>query len=149
MERKGKTLAQIEAEEGGPVKESLVGMAQSKRAHKRKGGGVPAAAVVGDTDLVEDVEGVEEDLEVGEEEERGGGVKLEAFNLKVCVGGGRLVVGWAGSRRWPAPTKQPYQSLYDPNTLACVLTSGCAVLLHAVHAAMCHMGAGGAGEGLL
>ena len=87
MERKGKTLAQIEAEEGGPVKESLVGMAQSKRAHKRKGGGVPAAAVVGDTDLVEDVEGVEEDLEVGEEEERGGGVKLEAFNLKVWVGG--------------------------------------------------------------
>lgn len=47
--RKGKTLEQIENEEGGPVKESQVGMAQTRRASKRKG----AAA---DTDLLEDVE---------------------------------------------------------------------------------------------
>lgn len=72
--RKGKTLQQIEAEEGGPVKESMVGMAQSKRAAKRK-----AVHGVDDTELVEDVEGVEEDLEQEEED----GIKLEAFNLKV------------------------------------------------------------------
>ncbi|KAI3429814.1 hypothetical protein D9Q98_010127 [Chlorella vulgaris] len=71
--RKGKTLEQIESEEGGPVKESMVGMAQSKRAAKRKGG-----AKVEDTDLVQDVEGIEEDLEQEEED----GIKLEAFNLK-------------------------------------------------------------------
>lgn len=71
--RKGKTLEQIEAEEGGPVKESMVGMAHSKRAAKRKGGGV------GDTDIVEDVEGIEEELEQAEED----GIQLEAFNLKV------------------------------------------------------------------
>ena len=35
--KKGKTLEQIETEEGGPVKESLVGMAQNRRAAKRKG----------------------------------------------------------------------------------------------------------------
>lgn len=62
----------LESEEGGPIKESLVGMAQTKRAAKRKGGGV------GDTDLVDDVERVEEELEVEEED----GIKLEAFNLK-------------------------------------------------------------------
>jgi hypothetical protein len=76
--RKGKTLQQIEAEEGGPVKESMVGMAQSKRAAKRKAG-----RVVDDTDLVEDVEGVEEELEQEEED----GIKLEAFNLKASGGG--------------------------------------------------------------
>lgn len=69
--RKGMTLEQIEAQEGGPVKESMVGMAQTKRAAKRKG-------AVADTDLVEDVEGIEEDLEAEEED----GNKLEAFNLK-------------------------------------------------------------------
>lgn len=47
-------------------------MAHTKRAAKRKGGGV------GDTDLVRDLQRVEEDLEVEEE----GGMKLEAFNLK-------------------------------------------------------------------
>ena len=67
------TLEQLEAQEGGPIKESMVGMAQTKRASRRKGKGV------GDTDLVDDVEDIEEELE--EEEE--GGVKLEAFNLKV------------------------------------------------------------------
>ena len=73
--RKGKTLEQIESEEGGPVKESLVGMAQTRRAAKRKG-------AVDDTDLVEDVEEIEEDLEQEEED----GMKLEAFNLKVGAG---------------------------------------------------------------
>ena len=33
---KGKTLGEIEADEGGVVKESLVGMAQTKRAAQRK-----------------------------------------------------------------------------------------------------------------
>ena len=33
---KGKTLGEIEADEGGAVKESLVGMAQTKRAAQRK-----------------------------------------------------------------------------------------------------------------
>lgn len=33
---KGKTLGEIEADEGGTVKESLVGMAQTKRAAQRK-----------------------------------------------------------------------------------------------------------------
>ena len=68
---KGKTLKEWEDEEGGPVKESLVGMAQVKRSVKRKS----AAA---DTDLVADVQGVEEELEVEEED----GYKLEPFNLK-------------------------------------------------------------------
>ena len=54
-----------------------VGMAHTLRVAKRKG----AAA---DTDLVADVEAVEEDLAAEEED----GVPLEAFNLKVCVGGG-------------------------------------------------------------
>ncbi|KAL4422393.1 hypothetical protein ABPG75_008590 [Micractinium tetrahymenae] len=71
--KKGKTLEQIEAEEGGPVKESMVGMAQTRRAAKRKAGGG-----VDDTDIVEDVEGIEEELEQEEED----GIKLEAFNLK-------------------------------------------------------------------
>ena len=81
--RKGKTLEQIESEEGGPVKESLVGMAQTRRAAKRKG-------AVADTDLVEDVEGIEEDLEQEEED----GMKLEAFNLKAGAGGrgGRVLL---------------------------------------------------------
>jgi hypothetical protein len=61
------------------VKESLVGMAQTKRAQQRKG----KVAAVDDTDLVEDVEGFEEELE-GDDEE---GVQLEAFNMKVFLGG--------------------------------------------------------------
>ncbi len=71
--KQGQTLGELEDEEGGPIKESMAGIAQSQRATKRKGGGV------GDADLVQDVQRVEEDLEVEEE----GGIKLEAFNLKV------------------------------------------------------------------
>lgn len=48
-------------------------MAHTKRAAKRKGGGI------GDTDLVTDVERAEEDLEEDAEED---GIKIEAFNLK-------------------------------------------------------------------
>lgn len=73
--QRGKTLEDLEHEEGGPIKESLVGMAQTKRAAKRKGG--PSSAIA-DTDLVDDVQRVEEELEVEEED----GIKLEAFNLK-------------------------------------------------------------------
>jgi CD2 antigen cytoplasmic tail-binding protein 2 len=71
-QRKGQTLAELENEEGGPVKESLVGMAQTKRAVKRKGDDLA------DTDLVKNVEQAEEDLEVEEDD----GIQLEAFNLK-------------------------------------------------------------------
>jgi hypothetical protein len=45
--RKGKTLEQIEAEEGGPIKESLVGMAHTKRTLKRKGGAAIGAPPTG------------------------------------------------------------------------------------------------------
>ena len=67
-------MEELEHEEGGPIKESLVGMAQTKRAAKRKGG--PSS--VADTDLVDDVQRIEEELEIEEED----GIKLEAFNLK-------------------------------------------------------------------
>ena len=40
MAKKGKTLEEIENEEGGPIKESMVGMAHNKRAARRKGTGV-------------------------------------------------------------------------------------------------------------
>jgi CD2 antigen cytoplasmic tail-binding protein 2 len=72
--QRGKSLEELEHEEGGPIKESLVGMAQTKRAAKRKGGPLSAVA---DTDLVDDVQRIEEELEVEEED----GIKLEAFNL--------------------------------------------------------------------
>lgn len=62
-------------------------MAQTRRAAKRKTGGGPD-----DTDIVEDVEGIEEELEQEEED----GIKLEAFNLK--VGAARLSQRRAG--RW-------------------------------------------------
>ena len=62
----------MESEEGGPIRESQVNMAQTKRAAKRKAGDI------GDTDLVDDVRHVEEELEVEEED----GIRLEAFNLK-------------------------------------------------------------------
>jgi hypothetical protein len=48
-------------------------MAQTKRAAKRKAGDI------GDTDLVDDIQHVEEDLEVDDDD---GEVPLEAFNLK-------------------------------------------------------------------
>jgi hypothetical protein len=116
--RKGKTLEQIESEEGGPVKESLVGMAQTRRAAKRKG-------AVDDTDLVEDVEGIEEDLEQEEED----GMKLEAFNLKVGAGGraecllpaagGRGAEGWGcGRARWPQLALSPQPGLPSKGRIA-------------------------------
>ncbi|GLC52767.1 hypothetical protein PLESTB_000665900 [Pleodorina starrii] len=73
--RKGKTLAEIEAEEGGPIKESLVGMAQTKRALDRKKRDVE----LGDTDVVTNTERYEKDtLEVEQED----GITFEPFNLK-------------------------------------------------------------------
>ncbi|GFR41660.1 hypothetical protein Agub_g2402, partial [Astrephomene gubernaculifera] len=73
--RRGKTFAEIEAEEGGPIKESLVGMAHTKRALDRKKKDVE----VGDTELVANTERYEKDtLEVEEED----GIKFEPFNLK-------------------------------------------------------------------
>ncbi|GIL85988.1 hypothetical protein Vretimale_9026 [Volvox reticuliferus] len=73
--RKGKTFAEIEAEEGGPIKESLVGMAQTKRALDRKKRDVD----VGDTDVVTNTERYEKDtLDVEEED----GITFEPFNLK-------------------------------------------------------------------
>ncbi|GLI71081.1 hypothetical protein VaNZ11_015992 [Volvox africanus] len=73
--RKGKTFAEIEAEEGGPIKESLVGMAHTKRALDRK----KRDLEVGDTDVVTNTERYEEDtLEVEQED----GITFEPFNLK-------------------------------------------------------------------
>jgi len=60
---KGKTLAEIEDEEGGPVKESLVGMAHVKRAQRRRAG-----RAVDETELPADIAAAEERYE-GEEEE--------------------------------------------------------------------------------
>jgi hypothetical protein len=57
----GKTLAEIEADEGGPIKESLAGMAATKRALNRKAGGKQAD----DTEIPADVEKFEEQAEVG------------------------------------------------------------------------------------
>ncbi|KAK9818356.1 hypothetical protein WJX72_011218 [[Myrmecia] bisecta] len=71
-EKVRKTLAEVEDEEGGVVKESLVSMAQTKRATKRK-----SQKPIEDTELVGDVEEVEEVLEVEEED----GQKFEPFNL--------------------------------------------------------------------
>lgn len=57
----------------GPIRDDLSESARVRRASKRRAGGI------GDTDIVEDVEAVEEDLHIAEE----GGIKLEAFNLRV------------------------------------------------------------------
>lgn len=75
--RRGKTLAEIEAEEGGPVKESLVGMAHTRRAENRK---KREERDIGDTDVsVANTERFEkEGLEVEEED----GIQFEPFNLK-------------------------------------------------------------------
>ncbi|BDA46148.1 probable CD2 antigen cytoplasmic tail-binding protein 2 homolog [Coccomyxa sp. Obi] len=72
--KKGKTLEELEQEEGGIIKESQVPMAQLKRAQKRKGKGQ-----MGETELVgdEEIQEVEEALEVEEED----GITLEPFNL--------------------------------------------------------------------
>jgi len=68
--KKGKSFGEIE--DGGPIKEIMVGVAQSQRAAKRKAVGVCDVGA-------EIAHNVEEDLEVEEED----GIKLEAFNLKV------------------------------------------------------------------
>ncbi|KAL6761206.1 hypothetical protein V8C86DRAFT_905231 [Haematococcus lacustris] len=72
---KGKTFAEIEAEEGGPVKESLLGMAQVKRALGRKQREVQATD---DTDIPADVDAFEEAAQVEEED----GIKFTGFNLE-------------------------------------------------------------------
>lgn len=83
---KGKTLAEVENEEGGPVKESMVAMAHSKRAAKRK-----QDNQVGDADLVDDIEQAEEDLDPeaqveaaqpGVDGDQGGTHGYTAFNLR-------------------------------------------------------------------
>lgn len=71
---KGKTFQEIEEEEGGPVKESLITAAQTKRAASRKQRKDAAA----DTDLVDDVEVAEEDLQAEDEDAQ----QFEPFNLK-------------------------------------------------------------------
>ncbi|KAF5834258.1 hypothetical protein DUNSADRAFT_9170 [Dunaliella salina] len=72
----GKTLAEIEEEEGGPIKESKVGMAQTQRALGRK-----AQPVQDDAGNVAvegtDVNKFEENVQVEEEE----GIRFTGFNL--------------------------------------------------------------------
>ena len=63
-------MAEIEDEEGGPVRESMIGMAHFNRATKRKG-------EISDAQLLESVEEAEEELQV----EEGDGIQFEAFNL--------------------------------------------------------------------
>lgn len=66
-------------EEVGPIKESLVGKAQSVRAARRKGKGI------GDTEILDDFEQAEELKEMPDaEKEKEHGIELEAFNLEVC-----------------------------------------------------------------
>ncbi|GAX85211.1 hypothetical protein CEUSTIGMA_g12631.t1 [Chlamydomonas eustigma] len=73
--KKGLTLQEIEDLEGGVIKESLVNVAQAKRAAKRKQEDIRASD---DTDMPADVDRFEEKkLEVEEE----GGIKFMAFNL--------------------------------------------------------------------
>ncbi|KAK9806523.1 hypothetical protein WJX73_006788 [Symbiochloris irregularis] len=67
--RKGVTDEQLEEAEGGTVRENLVGKASKKRARTRKG-------TAADTDLVENVEEAEEQLQEESED-----VALEPFNL--------------------------------------------------------------------
>lgn len=78
VEEKGKTLHEIEEEEGGTIKEALVGMAQTKRALSRKT--KDAGQDDEETDIVPatEVERYEEQLTIEEEE----GIKFEPFNLK-------------------------------------------------------------------
>ncbi|KAG1654178.1 hypothetical protein FOA52_009838 [Chlamydomonas sp. UWO 241] len=76
---KGKTLAQIEEEEGGPVKESLLAVAQVKRAAARKPRKGKGGNDEDDVEMPDDVDRFEkEDVEVEEE----GGVKFMAFSTK-------------------------------------------------------------------
>mmetsp|Transcript_779 Transcript_779/g.1959 ORF Transcript_779/g.1959 Transcript_779/m.1959 type:complete len:514 (+) Transcript_779:122-1663(+) len=72
----GKTLAEIEEEEGGPIKESKVGMAQTQRALGRKA--KPVQDEAGNV-AVEgtDVNKFEENVQVEEEE----GIRFTGFNL--------------------------------------------------------------------
>eukprot|EP00798_Chlamydomonas_sp_ICE-L_P009846 gene9846-7733_t len=73
----GKTLAEIEDEEtGGTVKESLVGMAQVKRAGKRKAKDAKSVDA-DDLELPADVDKFEQEAAVEEED----GVKFMPFNL--------------------------------------------------------------------
>lgn len=62
VKKDGKTLAEIEQEEGGPVKESLVGMAHVKRAAGRKND--PGSKLDDSTDIPKDVDAFEEKAEV-------------------------------------------------------------------------------------
>lgn len=99
--KKGKTLAEIEKDEGGVVRESMVAMAHTKRATARRG--IKDAGGLGDVEVDVDIEAFEEDLEedmdaeaaaeAADEERRrraaaagaaddNGGVKFEPFNLK-------------------------------------------------------------------
>ncbi|KAL0033088.1 hypothetical protein WJX79_002251 [Trebouxia sp. C0005] len=72
--KKGLTLSDVEAAEGGIVKEGLVTAAQHKRALQRKRKGKNAGE---DTDMPSHVEEAEEFLDREEDD----GVKLEPFNL--------------------------------------------------------------------
>lgn len=113
--QKGMTLAEIEDEEGGPVKESLVGMAHVRRAQRRR---APGAAE--DTDMPGDIEAAEERYE-GEEEdgdnddddddeqEEGGGGEGRAGRPRAGGGaaGGRKMGGAqkaAGAKKGGGPT---------------------------------------------
>lgn len=81
-DRKGLPVEQLEAQEDGPIKESLVAIAHKKRAFKRK-----APSHLEDTDLAPDIEAAEEEEEeggpsAGNDDDDNGGIKIEPFNMK-------------------------------------------------------------------
>jgi CD2 antigen cytoplasmic tail-binding protein 2 len=90
---KGKTLAEIEEEEGGPVKESLVGMAHVKRAQRRRAGDA-AGGGLGGTDIPDDIAAAEEH---GTEEEEEGGSTMGAEGAGGAPGGARGKKGAAAA----------------------------------------------------
>ena len=99
---KGKTLAEIEEEEGGPVRESLVGMAHTKRAQRRRAGAGP-----GDTDIPDDIAAAEEfnsgDEEEEEEDGEGRGDDAGPPRKRQRGAGGKAKKGGGAAEPAPLP----------------------------------------------
>lgn len=89
---RGKNVRGIEEEDEGPIRESMVAVAQTSRAATRKGKGI------GDAGLVGNIEEAEEREQRNREQlEKEHGIELEAFNLVVrgcllCSGNGHSLL---------------------------------------------------------
>jgi hypothetical protein len=97
---KGKTLAEIEEEEGGPVKESLIGMAHVKRASRRRAG-----AAAEDTEVPGDIAAAEERYGDEGDGDDGGGDDDDDDGGE--AGGRRAKSGAAGAASGRAPARAP------------------------------------------